>query len=143
MNTGAHQESGNKDRQEPHDQSRRDFLKTLVASGFTLAAGLFFGSKAAVARQLVSAAGTCSSSFTCSGGNGKCGSSYNCSGRGADSKGKGQCGSSFECSGGGGKCGSSYSCSGQGAGGKGKCGSSFECGGGGGKCGSSYNCAGD
>ena len=143
MNTGAHQESGNKDRQEPHDQSRRDFLKTLVASGFTLAAGLFFGSKAAVARQLVSAAGTCSSSFTCSGGNGKCGSSYNCSGQGAG--GKGKCGSSFECSGGGGKCGSSYSCSGQGSDsrGKGKCGSSFECGGGGGKCGSSYNCAGD
>ena len=103
-------ESDSQEKQRPHDESRRDFLKTLIASGFTLATGLFFGSKTALAAQLVSASGTCSSSFTCSGGDGKCGTAYNCGGKGTD--GKGKCGSSFECGGGGGKCGTSYNCAG-------------------------------
>jgi len=66
--------------QDIHDESRRDFFRKIIAGGFTLASGLFFGSKVAKAGELISASGKCSSSYTCSGGSGSCGSSYSCSG---------------------------------------------------------------
>ena len=96
--------------QEKHDESRRDFLKKLIAGGFTLATGLFMGSKIAKAGEVLSAMGACSTSYSCSGGSGKCGTSYSCSGQGAG--GKGKCGSSYDCAGGGGKCSTSYACTG-------------------------------
>ena len=72
----------NMDKKSPDDESRRDFLKKLIAGGFTLATGLFFGSKTALAEHISSAMGKCSSSYNCSGGSGDCGSSYSCSGQG-------------------------------------------------------------
>lgn len=94
-------------------QSRRDFLKKLIALGITAgSSSLFFGEKQMKAAEAILSNGTraCSTSYDCAGGGGKCGTAYDCAGQGA--KGRGKCGSSYECAGGGGKCGTAYECAG-------------------------------